>query len=321
MVRQSLRAGFFYLAATVPLAALAQPDFGLIPRDNEHPNGISPSHVYARIDLLDRSLDVLLEDWKIQLSETDYPYAVEKDLRPMHVYQTVLICTWRLQQLDDRKNVDVKHIPTISSDPRKYHPRDVFFIVDMMLDNVRQIGAKLALDMPADEMPFADKEPTDVFHRAVRVFMKLNALCGHEILKPDEVYAQMVRAVEDVKSMLRQNDPACRYNIKKDASDPDRKPGHVFAMCVKIREKINEKRTALGMDTIPVPESPPLLDIDPRDVFFQTQIIIAELNLLKNPLKTKSSSPLPIPVSGKSPTDVHEQATMILHLLDQVKTE
>ena len=32
-----------------------------------------------------------------------------------------------------------------------------------------------------------------------------------------------------------------------------------------------------------------------------------------------SSTPLPIPVEGKEPTDVHEIASMILYLLEQVK--
>jgi len=237
----------------------------------------------------------------------------------MHVYQAVLICTWRLQQLDDHPEVDIKPIPTISADPRVYYPRDVFFIVDMMLDNVRVIGTKVGVDMPADEMSFADKTPTDVFNRAVRVFVKLNALCGYEDLEPSEVFAQMVRGVEDVKSMLRQADPAARYRIDKPPTEPNRIPGDVFEMCLNIRKQINLMRQSLGMETIPVPEMSVRERIRPFDVFFQSQIIIAELNLLKKPLKTKSSSPLSVPVTGKSPTRVHEQATMILHLLKQVK--
>ena len=188
-----------------------------------------------------------------------------------------------------------------------------------MLTNVRAIGTKEGLDMPADEKPFADKVPTDVFNRAVHVFIKLNALCGYADLKASEVFAQMVRGVEDVKSMLRQADPACRYKIDQPPTSPDRTPGDVFEMCLNTREQINVMRQAFGMETIPVPEMSFRDDVRPRDVFFQTQIIIAELNLLKKPLETKSSSPLPIPVSDKTPTDVHEQATMILYLLKQVK--
>jgi hypothetical protein len=309
----------FFVAVALPLVAQAQPDLNLIPPDDAFREGISPSHVYARIDLLDRSLDALLEAQTIELKEAVFPKAVEQDLEPMHVYQAVLICTWRLQQLDDLPEVDIKPIPTISADPRVYYPRDVFFIVDLMLNNVRAIGAKIGVDMPADEMPSVDKTPTDVFNRAVRVFVKLNALCGYKDLEPSEVFAQMVRGVEDVKSMLRQADPAARYRIDKPSTEPNRTPGDVFEMCLSIRKQINLMRQAFDMETVPVPQMSVREGIRPFDVFFQTQIIIAELNLLKKPLKTKSNSPLPVPVTGKTPTRVHEQATMILHLLEQVK--
>lgn len=308
-----------FIAVALPQVAQAQPDFNLIPPDDAFPDGISPSHVYARIDLLDQSLDALLQARNVELEEAVFPRAVEQDLKPMHVYQAVLICTWRLQQLDDLPEVDVKPIPTIAADPRVYFPRDVFFIVDLMLNNVRAIGTKIGVDMPADEMLFADKTTTNVFNRAVRVFVKLNALCGYKDLEPSEVFAQMVRGVEDAKSMLRQADPAARYRINKPATESNRTPGDVFEMCLNIRKQINLMRQAFDMETIPVPEMSARENIRPFDVFFQTQIIIAELNLLKKPLKTKSSSPLPVPVTGKSPTRVHEQATMILYLLKQVK--
>ena len=71
------------------------------------------------------------------------------------------------------------------------------------------------------------------------------------------------------------------------------------------------------MPTIPVPD-PPEYEVRPRDVFLQTQIIIAELNLLKKRLNTVSTTPLPVPVSADTtPTDVHGQATMIEYLLSQ----
>ena len=297
----------------------AQPDFTLIPRDDMYPDGVSPTHVFARIDLLDRSLDALLEHSEIVLKDTDYPRAVETRLRPMHVYQCVLICTWRLQTLNDRPEFHIKHIPTISANPRKYDPRDVFFIVDLMLQNVRQMGANLGVQLPTDEKAFADKTPTDVYNRGVHVFIKLHALCGYDELSPSEVFAQTVRGVQDVKSMLQQTDPACRYRIDAPPTVGERKPADVFAKCLEVREQVNVVRQSLGMETTPVPNLPDRDAIRPRDVFFQTQVIIAELNLLKAPLATKSSSPLTIPVTGKTPTHVYEQATMILHLLKQVK--
>ena len=286
-----------------------------IPPDETFPDGISPSHVFSKIDRLDRALDQLLT--ARGLPAQTFPDEVEKGLKPMHVYQAVLSCSNRLQELDDQ--LDVFAVPTITVRPTEYAPRDVFFVVITMLDNVERIAKKLDVgDLPTDEVTVTGKTPTDVFGIATRVFVKLNALSGHDELRPAEVYAQMVRGVEDVKSILRQNDPACRYLINKPASQPDRKPADVFQKCLEIRSLINRHRTELDMPTIPVPD-PPDYEVRPRDVFLQTQIIIAELNLLKMRLSTVSTTPLPVPVSADTtPTDVHGQATMIEYLLNQV---
>ena len=73
------------------------------------------------------------------------------------------------------------------------------------------------------------------------------------------------------------------------------------------------------MPTIPVPEVATGVKIRPRDVYFQTQVIISDLNLLKMQLGTISTTPLPVPVSDDTtPTDVHGQATMLEYLLGQV---
>ena len=287
-----------------------------IPLDDSFPDGISPSHVFSKIDRLDRSLDQILKALDVPLPT--FPAEIEKGLQPMHVYQAVLSCAGRLQELDDQLTVFA--IPTISVRPTTYAPRDVLFVVTTMLENVGRIATHLKVQtLPDDELIVTDKTPTDVFSVAVRVLVKLNAVCGHEELRPAEVYAQMVRGVEDVRSILRQNDPACRYRIDKPDSLADRTPGDVFEKCLEIRRLINRHRVQLAMPPIPVPEFTTGVKIRPRDVFFQTQVIIAELNLLKMQLSTVSTTPLPVPVSDDTtPTDVHGQATMLEYLLGQV---
>ncbi|MCA9122095.1 MAG: hypothetical protein H6822_31965 [Planctomycetaceae bacterium] len=297
------------------------------PEPEEFPDGISPTDVYAKTELLNRSLDRVIETWNqqglgervVHVDESDYPLAIESDLRPMHVYQTMLICTWRLQQFDDHADVRVKHIPTLASQPRVYAPRDVFFLVTMMLENVNRVGIKLGVtDMPSDESTFENKSPTDVFNEAVRVFIKLNALNGREDLRPSEVFAQMVRAAEDVRTILRQADPACRYRIDRPENEATRTPSEVFAKCLEIREQINIHARNLGMRLTPVPQQPTNALL-PRDVFFQTQIIIAELNLMKLHFGTVSSTPLTIEVSDDTtPSDVYQQGLMVEYLLQQI---
>ena len=287
-----------------------------IPLDDKFPDGISPSHVFSKMDLLDRCLVAIT---KKQLVPTPAVVReIEKDLQPLHVYQTVLSCVSRLQELDERLGVFA--VPTISARPTQYAPRDVLFVVDIMLSNVKRIATSMQIaELPTDEIVVTGKTPTDVYGLAIRVYLKLNSLCGNSDLSPNEVFAQMVRAVDDAKSMLRQSDPACRYRIDSPAAPEGSQPSDVFAQCLKIRHLINTHRDSLGMQAVPVPERPGSL-IRPADVFFQTQIIIGEMNLLKLQLKTVSSTPLPIPVRDKTPTDVLRQANMLDHLLKQIRS-
>lgn len=286
-----------------------------IPLDDAFPGGISPSHVYAKLDRLDRSLDRMITARNIPLPT--YPQELESGLQPMHVYQAVLACADRLQQFDGQ--IGAIAMPTVAARPAAYGPRDVLLVVALMLDNVRQAAKSLEIDaLPDDEPVVSEKTPTDVFARAVRVLIKLNALCGLNELRPAQVYVQMVRAIEDVKSILRQNDPACRYRIDAPRSEIERKPSDVLYKCLEIRRLINGHRERLGMRPVPVPEHPGLAT-RPRDVFLQSQIIIAELNLLKMQLNTVSATPLPLPADqDTTATDVYSQATMLEYLLLQV---
>ena len=298
--------------------AQEQENSQIIPLDPDFPGGISPSHVFAKVDLLDQTVDRIMRDREVVAPE--FPEEIEIGLEPMHVYQIMLACNRRLLELDDK--LEVIAVPTISARPRDYAPRDVLLLVELMLANVRAIGEELQLDsLPADETAVQDKVPTDVFHRGVKVFLKLNALCGYERPTPNEVFAEMIRADEDVRSMLRQLDPACRYRIDAKVSEEDLKPGDVFEKCLLIRSKLNNFRTQLGLPAVPVPKMTSRDAILPYDVFLQTQIIIAELNLLKLSRQTISITPLPKPFTDKRPTDVYNRGEMVLFLLNQLNTD
>ena len=74
------------------------------------------------------------------------------------------------------------------------------------------------------------------------------------------------------------------------------------------------------MGTTPVPVPTKGYKLNPIDVFVQTQIIVAELNLLKLGTGTVSSTPLAIPVVGKKPGNCHQQAATVKHLVEQIST-
>lgn len=283
------------------------------------PDGISPSDVFARMDLVNRCLDRLLDERNI--TAPALPPQMETQLGPLHVYQMVLACSVRVQELGDQAGVLA--VPTLSAKPRLYAPRDVLYVTDLMLEGLRRVAATFEIeDLPTDEASFSDMSPTDVFNQASSVFLKLNALCGYDDISPSEVYAEMVRIADDVRSVLRQADSESRYRVDAPPSEPGKIPADVFNKCLDIRTSMNKHRLDAGLPEVPLATAPGDYEIRPRDVFFQTQIIIAELNLLKLHTGTISSTPLAIPVkSAKDPMEVHEQASLIEYLLGQVNID
>ena len=122
-----------------------------------------------------------------------------------------------------------------------------------------------------------------------------------------------------MRSILTRIDPYRRYRIDSPAVDGPKTPAEVFAQCLEIRGTINDVRRELELGTTPVPSVAEGQALRPEDVFIQTQIIIAELNLVKLGTGTSSSTPLTVPVSDKTPSDVFGQAALLDYLLKQIK--
>lgn len=276
---------------------------------------ITSDDVFTTMDLADRSLDVLMKAEGIE--KTEHFEIMEKSLGPMHVYQLATACNDMIIRFEKKKGI--RPMPKIVAAPAEYIPEDVKMLADMMLAEIRRVSDRLGIsNLPQNEEPFYNKNSTDVFEKMLRIFLKLNALTGVEKITPSESFQEMARAVSDVKSILKHIDPAQRYRIDAPLSPPGIKPADVFKQCLLIRQDINARRKSFNVDVVPVPEVAENRELRPSDVFIQIQIIIAELNLLKMATGTVSLTPLPVPVSGKVPTDVHQQAQMVRYLLSQI---
>ncbi len=281
------------------------------------PEGISPSDVYTAVDLLNRSVDVLLQARKIKVPPPQR--SLESGLGPFHAYQLQLACIEKLHAF--QRSTGMRPIPLVVSTPMKYSPADVKKLTHMMLAEVRKVASTSGVEgLPDNVNKASGKTPTDVAKVTLDLFAKLSALSGQEKTTPSAVYAQIVRAVADAESILKQIDPASRYYVDAPVSEPGRTPGDVFAQCLEVRREINTLREWLGLSTTPVPKISTGRQLQPADVFVQTQIIIAELNLLKMSTDTVSSTPLAIQAEGKTPTDVHQQVAFLKYLIPQVRS-
>ena len=278
---------------------------------------VTPSDVFATVERLNRSLDVLLEDREIKIAERTE--CVERGLGPMHVYQLVVVCVNMMHDFAVQNNLTP--IPRVIVSPMKYTPADVKILANLMHDYINRTASALKIEeLPKDIEKVSLKTPTDVFNEIHYLLKKLSALTGQEKIDPNKVFAELSRAVEDVKSILSQIDPACRFKVNAPSSKPGLKPADVYAVCLETRHSINKFRGDLNMDVVPVPKLSDISFIRPTDVYLQTQIIIAEINVLKMASNTASITPLAIPVTQKRPSDCHQLAVMIRYLLGQVNS-
>lgn len=151
------------------------------------------------------------------------------------------------------------------------------------------------------------------------MFIKLRLLSGKTGISPNIAYAEMARAVTDAKSILVNIDPYSRYQVNAPESQSGLNPTAVFKNSLSIRKTLNSVRQFYQMGNTVVPTFDGK-DKGPQDVFYQIQIIIAELNLIKLASKTTNITPVAIIVKGKKPSDVHQQASAIKYLMEQVNT-
>ncbi len=277
----------------------------------------TPSDAFAAAELAERGVDVLLDIRGIK--DVRLLKKRESGLNPMHPYQIAVANIETLILLEKKEKI--RPMPRIVASPMHYVPEDVKFLGDMIVREIQKISEAWGIkDYPRDMRHFEGKTPTDVFGKHLDVFIKLRTLAGLEKITPNEVFSQMIRATSDVKSILTQIDPAQRFRIDALKDIPaEMKPSEVFGICLKIRQDINALREHFGLPVVPVAEIAKDDDLSPADVFVQTQIIIAELNLLKMGTGAVSSTPLAIPVSGKTPADSYRQGMMVRYLLSQVK--
>ena len=185
---------------------------------------------------------------------------------------------------------------------------------------------------------FTGKTPLDVYKEVFALHKKINALRGIEEFSPSLVFEQIQRAVLDLQQVVKVVDcqrgddkrslrymRSAAYGVHPgggifEATKGNLKPTDAFNACLKLREGIGRLMVTLGhpKQSVAWPGESVLADIKPSDVFVQTQYILSEINLLKEPLGIRSSTPLSIPTQGKKPSDVCHQADFSLYMIERL---
>lgn len=276
---------------------------------------ITPNEVYGMLDLIQQHMDRILRASDLESKRMNA--VSEKKLKPMHVYQMAVSCLEAIHVYQKANNMTP--VPIVIATPRKYKPADVLRLAQITADETKRIAGHRRVSLAGTGTGrFTGKTPTDVFSKLVTIYLQVKAMSGVKQITPSEVFAQVFRAQADAKSILGKIDPARRYRIDAPESPPGLTPRDVIKEMLNARKSLNEARAHFDLDPIPVPALKPDVKIQPADVFIQSQIVIAEINIIKLATGTVSATPLPIPVKGKKPSDVHQQAVLLEYFLAQI---
>jgi hypothetical protein len=275
---------------------------------------VTPTDVFTNLVLAEQQIDVMMSQQGLKMPSQNY---IEKNLKPMHVYQMVMACNDTLRELQIKEGL--RPFPIMAVAPMNYTPADVSLLIEVLQQQIQRIANSKQLMLITDLQVFDKKTPTDVFNKAMDVYIKLRLLSGKKGISPDIAYAEVARAVTDAEYILINIDQYSRYQINVQKSQLNLSPTDVFKNSLAVRKTLNAARQLYQMPTTQIP----LFDGKkkmPLDVFYQSQIIIAELNLIKLASHTTNITPVAISVTGKTPSDVYQLLSYVNYLMAQLET-
>lgn len=300
---------------------------------------ITPSDVYAKLELVHRKLDTLLTKLEIDSTTVIQIQLRERGVKPMHIYQLHLACLDQLRRFEQEKGWIAA--PLIVASPVDYRPGDVYVLSSMLADRLDLLARNLEVGpLPNDLQAFEGKTPTDVYQRVVPVLCRLLALNQTTTLTPDEVFAQVVRTRIDAQAIIsslsqryaqspqrRRQLQAKAFGLSSDGNhfqldtSTQHTPADAFQACLAARATMNQIRKLQGREAMPLPTEAASDKVVPADVMLQAQILIAELNLLKSLTGTTTPTPPSNLQHGKSCSDVTNQIRWTNYILEAVRKD
>ncbi|MDP6443110.1 MAG: hypothetical protein QF805_04910 [Pirellulaceae bacterium] len=279
------------------------------------PLTITPSHVYARVDLLNRRLDVLLG--AAAADATAAPRSFETEIRSDHLYQVQIAS---IQSLHDWQVAeDVSPIPLVVSRPDTRWPADVARLTELLIAETDQIAESRneRCDLPTNDRFFAGKTPSDSHRAVVAADAKLRRLYGRRSVSLEEVLAQTNRVVDDARRIMIHSDPASRFKSYSEITTDDSMQTATAAM-VELRRAVADVLAKIDDTTSAEPAIPAGVEFTPYELFLQTQLVLAEFNRIKTACGCRTSTPLGESVERMEDGDIANNLRSATHLIKQL---
>ncbi len=295
----------------------------------------TPSDVFSQVDYANQLAVELLDERGI--TQYKLPVSYEKQVKPMHVYE--LHVSVLAELYDYAITLQVRPPPIVVSTPISYQPTDVYYLSELVVVKLKEIHSLKLASSNASPNYFSGKTPVMVYQEIFKLFYHLSLLNGRTKISPNEVFSQVIRAKEDLSTTLmilsrRLTSSSDNEYTKRMLSTaifgthPDgthlatrqenKTPKDVIQVAFKARENLNNLRKIIKLKEMYIPKINSYQKILPVDVFLQTQFIIAELNLIKQPKKINTTTNRGKFYKNKTPSDVYYQLQHINYMLERL---
>jgi len=265
--------------------------------------GISPSHVYQNTQRLIAEIELIRNKLGVQ-DKPRHP-GVQVKKKPIHVYAKALEVMEKVARAQARqglKKAEVGGIPI-----RKISPTEVFAISERILAELHRLKQKLNITKTISEPQFvAGKRPSDVYETMWRASYLLDGVAGE--IEPSFVFRNARLILAELGQISDKLGTA--KLIKLPEVIAGKKPRDVNLQSFKNMHLLARLQRKLNIEPLRAP-SFPSGKITPSDVYYTTNILLAELVRIKVALGINTPRPTVTLLEGKKPADVLAQMKLI----------
>lgn len=274
---------------------------------------IQPPDVFLKLSILDKELELLLE--QSGYSAPPRLGIIAKDARPREVYSQALSLhrkadQWAFETLSDRRDS-----PRLNS--KVPQPKDVFLVVVASLERIRSVKAAKAITQQVVSPELErHRTPTDVYNKMMSVNRKMNVLL-ERASKPRDAFSEVTHCMGYTARLLskfrgaNRIPPAPTLNSSADLSDSYKTLLQCLTMLQSIAEQSNDH--VLTIDSSQLNRRV----LTAADLYDLASLIVSELKHLHQ--KAANLRP-PIRRFDPGPKTIAEVAQRAAHLKRQLET-
>lgn len=280
---------------------------------------ITPSDVYAQVDLIKREVYYLLDYYKIPYDKSKIDKeanSILTKMKPRNVWQKsyeVLIKINFLRSTHKLPIIEpVNMMPVLHLNPDLVYEQTQRIQTELHIFAIRK-----NISLPKFKIKaFTKKVPSDVFRGFTAISLAFDIL-NKKALTPSHVFGENMRIFDDITLILT----ALNIEDKTIPSKKNKKatPHDTFIIAQKTLEKIKQLQILAGIDYVDFStykkNSP-----TPSDVFSLSEMIIAELQTLKAYLGITTITPPAHRYKDKTPAEVDQLMHWNLRKLELIDT-